>query len=166
MTDPVASWFKIAEIKTKREDVVSNTVEVTWSTKYPYPIQVVLDRGTECMAEFTEMIASDYVVKKKHITARNPQANSIIERIHQTIGNMIRSFEVYDASIDEKDPWTRILSAVRFATRATVHTTMQATSTQLVFGRDAILNANHEANWKYINERKEKIIKNNNENKN
>eukprot|EP00957_Ditylum_brightwellii_P067291 5107161-Ditylum_brightwellii.AAC.1 len=39
---------------------------------------------------------------------------------------------------------------------------------QLVFGRDAILNVKHEANWKYINERKEKVIKkkqNENENK-
>eukprot|EP00957_Ditylum_brightwellii_P156550 11915078-Ditylum_brightwellii.AAC.1 len=63
------------------------------------------------MAEITEMIASDYTVKKKPITARNPQVNSIIERIHQTMGNMIRSFEVHDTSIDEKDPWTGILSA-------------------------------------------------------
>eukprot|EP00957_Ditylum_brightwellii_P096817 7373380-Ditylum_brightwellii.AAC.1 len=79
------------------------------------------------MAEFTEMIASDYGVKKKTIAARNPQANSIIERIHQTIGNMIRSFKVHGTSIDEKDPWTGIISAVRFTLRATVHTTMQAT---------------------------------------
>eukprot|EP00957_Ditylum_brightwellii_P099812 7603899-Ditylum_brightwellii.AAC.1 len=71
------------------------------------------------MAEFTEMIASDYGVKKEPITARNPQATSIIERIHHTIGNMIRSFEVHDTSIDEKDSWTGILSAMRFATRAT-----------------------------------------------
>eukprot|EP00957_Ditylum_brightwellii_P082963 6307589-Ditylum_brightwellii.AAC.1 len=77
------------------------------------------------MAEFTEMIASGYGVKKKSITAINPQANSIIERIRQTIGNMIRLFEVHNTSIDEKDPWTGILIAMRFATRATVHTTMQ-----------------------------------------
>eukprot|EP00957_Ditylum_brightwellii_P050054 3794170-Ditylum_brightwellii.AAC.1 len=69
---------------------------------------------------------------------------------------MKRSFEVNDTIIDKKDPWTGILCAVRFATRVTVHTTIQATPMQLVFGRDAILNAKHEANWKYINERKEK----------
>eukprot|EP00957_Ditylum_brightwellii_P192846 14683255-Ditylum_brightwellii.AAC.1 len=79
---------------------------------------------------------------------------------------MIRSFEVHGASIDEKDPCTGILSAVRFATRTTVHTTMQAIPMQLVFGRDAILNVKHEANWKYIDERKEKLIKKNNENEN
>eukprot|EP00957_Ditylum_brightwellii_P010633 805131-Ditylum_brightwellii.AAC.1 len=100
------------------------------------------------MAEFTEMITSDYWVKKKPITARNSQVNSIIERIHQTIDNIIRSFDVHDTSIDEKDLWTTILSAVRFAIKATVHTTMQATHMQLVFGRDAILNIKHEVNWK------------------
>eukprot|EP00957_Ditylum_brightwellii_P155297 11822187-Ditylum_brightwellii.AAC.1 len=62
------------------------------------------------MAEFIETIARDYGMKKKPITARNAQANSIIERIHQTIGNIIRLFEVHGASIDEKDPWTGILS--------------------------------------------------------
>eukprot|EP00957_Ditylum_brightwellii_P091951 7001432-Ditylum_brightwellii.AAC.1 len=76
------------------------------------------------MAEFTEMIASGYGVKKTSITARNLQANSIIERIHQTIGNMTRSFEVHGTNIDEKDPLTEILKTVKFATRFTVHTTM------------------------------------------
>eukprot|EP00957_Ditylum_brightwellii_P153055 11650722-Ditylum_brightwellii.AAC.1 len=63
------------------------------------------------MAEFTEMIASDYWVKKKPITARNHKEISIIERIYQTIGNMVRPFEVHGTSIDEKDYWTGILSA-------------------------------------------------------
>eukprot|EP00957_Ditylum_brightwellii_P021463 1619209-Ditylum_brightwellii.AAC.1 len=64
------------------------------------------------MAEFTEMIASDYGVKKKPITARNSQVNIIIERIHQTIDIMTRSFEVHATTIDEKDLWTTIPSCV------------------------------------------------------
>eukprot|EP00957_Ditylum_brightwellii_P199491 15207251-Ditylum_brightwellii.AAC.1 len=106
------------------------------------------------MTEYTEMIASEYEVKKKAITIRNPQLNSIIERMHQTVGNMISSFEVRNTSIDEKDPWIGIIIAVRFSTRAKVRITMQATPMQLVFGRGAILNVKYEANWKYINERK------------
>eukprot|EP00957_Ditylum_brightwellii_P179953 13708115-Ditylum_brightwellii.AAC.1 len=72
MIDPASGWFEIAEIKTKRADVVSNAVETSWLTRYPHLTQVVLYRGTEFMAEFTEIIASDYGVKKKPITARNP----------------------------------------------------------------------------------------------
>eukprot|EP00957_Ditylum_brightwellii_P133551 10182663-Ditylum_brightwellii.AAC.1 len=44
------------------------------------------------MAESAENIASDYGVNKKFNMSGNPQANSIIQRIHQTIGNMMRSF--------------------------------------------------------------------------
>eukprot|EP00957_Ditylum_brightwellii_P079037 6011388-Ditylum_brightwellii.AAC.1 len=118
------------------------------------------------MAEFSEMTLKDYGVKKKPITVRNPQANSIIERIHQTIGNMIGSFEVHSTDIDEKDPWTCILSAVRFATRATVHTSMQATPTQLVFDRDTTLNVKHESDSNYIKKRGEELIRKNNEQEN
>eukprot|EP00957_Ditylum_brightwellii_P047347 3597203-Ditylum_brightwellii.AAC.1 len=60
------------------------------------------------------MIFKDYGVKKRSTTVRNPQANSIIERIHQTIENMTRSFEVHSSDIDVKDPRAGILSAVRF----------------------------------------------------
>eukprot|EP00957_Ditylum_brightwellii_P159539 12144999-Ditylum_brightwellii.AAC.1 len=93
MIDPATGWFEITETKIERTDMVSNVVETTWLTRYPYPTQVVFDIGIEFMAEFTEMIASDYGVKKISITARHPQANIIIERVHQTIGDMIRLFE-------------------------------------------------------------------------
>lgn len=88
------------------------------------------------MAEFAQLIINDYGIKMRTITVRNPQANYIIERCHQTIGNIIRMFE-YD-ELDEDDPWYGILAATKFLMRATVHTNTQAISTQLVFDRDAI----------------------------
>ena len=53
-----------------------------------------------------------------------------------------------------------------FALRATVHTTTQATPMQLVFGRDAILNVQFEADWEYIKNRKQQTINYNNRKKN
>jgi hypothetical protein len=97
---------------------------------------------------------------------RNPQANSIIERVHQTIGNMIRSFQLGQLEIDEDDPFSGVLAAMMFATRATYHMTTQATPIQLVFGRDAILNTNFDANWKLIRERKQRAINQNNRKEN
>ena len=118
------------------------------------------------MAEFAKMVRNDYGIKTKPITTRNPQANSIIERIYQTIGNMIRTFCMHETEIDENDPWSGVLSATMFATRATLHTTLQATPSQLVFGRDAIMNIKHEANWKFIRKRKQKLIEQNNKKEN
>ena len=166
MIDPATNWFEIAAVKTKRADIVANVIEQTWLCRYPWPQTVITDRGTEFLAEFATMVQEDYGIRKKPISARNPQANSIVERVHQTIGNMIRTFSVQDMELDEEDPWSGILAAVGFAIRATVHTTLQATPLQLVFGRDAVLSIPHIANWQYIKDRKQKLIRVNNKREN
>ena len=112
------------------------------------------------------MLKEDCGVKRKPITVRNPQANAIVERIHQVLGNMIRSFELEDNHLDEEDPWKGLLTAAAFAVRATVHTTLKKTPGQLVFGRDMIFNIKHTANWEYIRARKQKLINKNNEREN
>ena len=53
-----------------------------------------------------------------------------------------------------------------FAMRATYHTTTQATPSQLVFGRDAILNTKFKADWNLIRNRKQKLINYNNNREN
>jgi len=45
---------------------------------------------------------------------------------------------------------------------STVHTTARATPTQLVFGREAMLNASFQADWQFIKERKQRLIIQNN----
>ena len=97
------------------------------------------------MAEFAKMCQNEYGIKRKHITNINPQSNAIIEQIHQTIVNIIRKFDV--SNIINNDPWSGILAATMFAVRATYHTTLQAYPMQLIFGRDAILNIKHVADW-------------------
>jgi hypothetical protein len=80
---------------------------------------------------------------------------------------MIHSFQIGQIEIDEDDPWNGILlAAVMFATRATYHTTTQATPAQLVFGRDAILNTKFEANWRFICQQKQHLINQNNKKEN
>jgi len=98
MIDPVTGWIEIKDIKTKRADAVSNVIEKTWLTRYPRPSVITLDRGKEFMAEVTKMIKNDYGIKKHPITVRNPQANSIIECVHQTISNIIRTIAIYNTT--------------------------------------------------------------------
>ena len=112
------------------------------------------------MAEFAAMVKGDYGIKRKPITKRNPQANAMIERIHQTLGNILRTLNTQD--VDEDDPWAGVLSAAMFALRATYHTTNQATPMQLVFGRDAIMNTTFQADWEHIRQRKQAMIHKNN----
>ena len=102
----------------------------------------------------------------KTISVQNPQANSVLERIHQTMSNMLKTFQVYARDDMDEDPWTGLLSATMFALRSTYHTTLEATPMQLVFGRDAILPIFHQADWQYIKAKKQRLINLNNKREN
>ena len=167
MIDPATGWFEIHQYDDKRSITVANIAEQEWFSRYPWPTQVTYDRGSEFIGkDFQKMIKNDYGVKGKPITVRNPQANAIVERVHQVIGNIIRTFELEDNYMDEEDPWKGILSATAFAVRSTFHTTLRQSPGQLVFGRDMIFNIKHTANWEYIRQRKQTLIDKNNEREN
>ena len=165
MIDPATGWFEIAEIPAKSADVVMDTLEQTWLVRYPRPTEVIMDRGREFMAEVKKSLKDDYGITRKLITTRNPQANAMVERAHQTLGNMLATMRL-DQDEDVHDRWNGVLSAVAFAMRATVHTTTRATPMQLVFGRDAIHNVRFQADWQYIKERRQRLIVQNNEREN
>jgi hypothetical protein len=62
------------------------------------------------------------MASRESITVRNPQANAIVERIHQVIGNIIVP------SSYKTTTWRilgRVLSAAAFAVRSTYHTTQR-----------------------------------------
>ena len=140
--------FEMAQITNKTAAEIADITKKHWFTRYPLPQQIVFDRGTELMPEYTNMCQTFHCLKRKLITTRNPQSNSIIKRIHQTIGNIIPTFDL--SNIVNNNPWSGILAATMFAVRATYHTTLQAVPMQIVFVRDAILNIKHVAIWEHI----------------
>jgi hypothetical protein len=52
MIDPATGWFEMREIPNKEAITITNLVEQTWLTRYPWPNQIVFDRGKEFMGEF------------------------------------------------------------------------------------------------------------------
>eukprot|EP00957_Ditylum_brightwellii_P151812 11560274-Ditylum_brightwellii.AAC.1 len=124
-----------------------------WLTRYPWPQKAILDRGTEFMKDFITLIQDEYGIKRKPITTRNHQVNSIVERAHITIGNLLHTFEPGSAKLNPEDPWIRILlSTVMFALWSTMQPTHKATPMQFAFGRDTMLNVTHFTNWCFIQE--------------
>ena len=167
MIDPATGWFEIVDIPSKRADYIANILEYTWLTRYPWPTEIRMDRGKEFAAEVAAALKNEYGIERKVITTRNPQSNSIIERVHQVVGDMLRTRDIRGKDdLDEDFQWQGVLSAVRQAVRSIVHTTTRATPTQLVFGRDALLNISFEADWQYIKERKQHRILQNNKREN
>ena len=168
MIDPATGWFEVVQYDDKQSDTIADLTEQQWLSRYPWPQLVTYDRGSEFIGkEFQDMIRTDYGIKCKPISKRNPQANAICKRIHQVLTNMLRTYN--DTNNDDsnvEDPWAGMLSAAAFAIRSTYHTTLKKSPGQIVFGRDMILNISHEANWKLISETKQKRINENNKREN
>ena len=90
MIDPATGWFEIKEYDDKKSITVANIAEQEWFCRYPWPTQITYDRGSEFIGkDFQKMIKEEYGVTRKPITVQNPQANAIVEQIHQVIGNII-----------------------------------------------------------------------------
>ena len=121
----------------KAADNVANVPEQAWLSHYPWPSDVIFDCRSEFKAEASKMLKQDCGVKVKTTVTCNPQANSAVEHVHQTVGNMIHMFQVCDNdSLDDEDPWASILTAIAAAVRCACNATMQAMPVQLVFGYD------------------------------
>ena len=91
MIDPATGWFEIAQLDRGRADYVADLLERAWFNRYPWPTEVICDRGKEFMAEVINTLRDDYGITRKPITTHNPQANAMVERAHQTLGNMLRT---------------------------------------------------------------------------
>ena len=88
----------------------------------------------------------------------NHQENSILERIHQVIENLVCKFDLKNIYLDEDEPWSGILEATSFAVYSTYRTKLQATPGQLVFGHNMVLYTPSISDWEDIRKYKQQII--------
>ena len=63
MINPATGWFKMAKIPNKTAADIADITKKTWFTRYPLPQQIVFDRGTKFMDEFSKMVQNNYGLK-------------------------------------------------------------------------------------------------------
>jgi hypothetical protein len=165
MIDPATGWFEIAPIVKPNSDEAQRAFDSYWLARYPRPREIGYDNGKEFKWLFSEL-CDNMGITKKTTTEYNPQANSIIERVHQVLGNALRTFELEKQELSTKNPFEPFLTATAYAIRSTYHTTLRATPGQLVFGRDMILPIQFKADWASIALRKQQIINESNKREN
>ena len=123
MIDPATSWFEIVELpvsqpqeldiptgtqgrkgrdtyKQQKEPYFDKTsatvgalINKTWFCHYPHSQYIVYDNGSEFKLHF-ETLCDSYGLKRKPTSVKNPQANAILERVHQTIMGMLWTAEI------------------------------------------------------------------------
>jgi Integrase zinc binding domain len=144
--DVATRWTELCPYTSKRSEDIALLVDQQWFCRYPRPRVAIFDNGPEFSNEFLELLHS-YGVIAKPTTIKNPQANAFVERIHQVIGDSIRTMELHKRKFDDTTV-NAILQNVAYGLQATYHSSLAASPGQLIFGRDMIINAIYLANWK------------------
>ena len=108
-------------------------------------------------------------IKDVPTTINNTQANAICERMHQTIGNMLRTL-IYQHQphnqIECEELMETAIASTIFALRSTVHTSLGTTPGIIAFHRDMLLNVPVIADLQAIQEKRQQLVARNNQRQN
>ena len=94
MVEPATSWIEIQSVSEARVYLAANQVELACLIRYLIPNKITVNTGKELLAELKTMMANDYRILCNSISIRTMQANTIMEKTHQTICNIVHTFEI------------------------------------------------------------------------
>ena len=109
----------------------------------------MFNNGSEFKLYFLRLLDTSGVTKKP-TTVKNPQANGILERVHQTLGNMLRTAELDMADSVEPEHVDDFLDNATWAIRSTHHTVLKSSPGAAIFGRGMVFNIPIIVDWTKI----------------
>ena len=90
------------------------------------------------------------------MTIKKPQANYLLEQVHQVIFNMLVTKDIDKQVLDYIEPWGKKLVYIAWAISDSYHHTIGTTPDQSGFGRDMIINLTSVLDWKFRTSRKQR----------
>jgi hypothetical protein len=97
---------------------------------------------------------------------KNPRANGILERVHQELGQMLRTAELDMADSVTPHDVDVFLDNAAWAIHSTYHTVLKASPGAAVFGQDMLFDILFVADWHKIGERRQLLTNHGNQRKN
>ena len=81
------------------------------------PMEITYDQGSEFIGhEFRKPLTEyKYGILAKKSVSGNPTSNSLLERIHQVMVNLVWTCNIKETYMNQYDPWSVNLSAAAFA---------------------------------------------------
>jgi hypothetical protein len=171
MIDPATSWFEVVELplvcrfKTiavngkessiieeifdKTSQRIARLVNKTWLSRYPRCRCIIYDNGSEFKLNF-EYLCETYGIEHKPTTVKNPQANAILERLHQVLRQMLCTSKLDMAETITPDDVDVFLDNTAWAIRSTYYTVLKASPGAAIFGRNMLFDIPFMADWNKI----------------
>ncbi len=144
---------------------MAKSVNKTWLCRYPQCCHLIYDNGSEFKLHF-EYLCESFGINCKQTMVKNPQANGILECVHQVLGQMLRTAELDMADSVTPDDVEVFLDNVAWAIRSTYHMVLKASPGAAIFGWDMLFNIPFVADWRKIGERRQSLTNRGNQRKN
>ncbi len=128
-------------------------------------MNLVYNNGSEFKLHF-EYLCDSYGITCKPTTVKNPQANGILECVHQLLGRMLRTAELDKANSVTPNDVNAFLDNAAWAICSTYHTVFKASPGAAIFGRDMLFNIPFMAEWHKNEERRQSLTNRGNQRKN
>ena len=159
--DTVTNYLEIVRIQNASARHVGHQFNQTWLSQYPRPEWVIFDQGSEFIGRDFQQVLELHGIKDVPTTVKNPQANAICERMHQTIGNSLRTLIHAHPPRNAEETANLVdtaLNTAAYAVRTAIHGTMKASPGSIVFQRDMLLNIPIIADFELLRDRREALI--------
>lgn len=161
ITDTVTNLTEIVRVENSTAAHIALHFENTWLSRYPRPIHLIYDQGGEFTGYAFQKMLQRHNIHGHCISAKNPQANSVAERMHQVVGNALRTLVTLQppvGAVDAKQLCDTAIANAMHATRATFHSALHSTPGGLAFGRDMFLDIPLVADLLAIQQNRQQLI--------
>ena len=159
--DTVSNLTELTRIENKTAQHIKWKFEQAWLARYPWPQRCVHDNGGEFTGEAFQCMLELTGIKDVPTTSRNPQANAICERMHQTVGNILRTL-LYTNPPTTMEQVSRLvdeaLATAQLALRSAVSKTLGSSPGGLAFHRDMFLDIPLLADWQLVQQKRQILI--------
>jgi Integrase core domain. len=163
--DPFTGLLELSKLSNKTCAHVATVFHIIWLCRYPTPTSCIHDNGPEFIAQEFQDVLRYYGIKDVPTTSKNPQANSIIEHVHLTMGYMLRALILETRSrnqqplpVDLEDFVDTSLACTKHAINATVHSATKESPGAFVFQLNIILPIQSFANWELAHKSHSEMI--------
>ena len=140
--DPVTNLIETIRIENKTSNHVARKFEECWLNRYPRPNKCKHDNCGEFDGWEFQNLLTQCGVEDKPTTSRNPQANAVCERLHQTVANVLRTTITQNTPQNIEHATAAIdytLSTTIHVTRCTISRALGISPGALVFRKNMFL---------------------------
>jgi hypothetical protein len=139
----------IEEIFNKTFEHIAWLVNKMWLSRYPRCCYIIYNNGSKFKLNF-EYLCITYGIKRKPTMVKNPQANAILECLHQVLAQMLHTAELNMAETITPDDTNVFLDNSTWAICSTNHTVLKISPGMAIFGHNMLFNILFIADWNEI----------------